>query len=221
MSSKKKDSSKEEINSKGDLKHNLLDKEIIPLDWDKIESDSAKEFAIGINQNDNIASMNINNQKQPSQILAPYTIHIKNLTDEKLYDVDLFNYEHEKQKKIKYSCTHGVSYEYFLRLLASYNKPSESIRMMRFYAFCDYHKFQQKQLRSCIRSITTTLDGRSASIPNNIAIYMNAYQQQGNIIEVPLTDKQQIKLSNELQLRLDYLMPESEMTINLFPVKID
>jgi hypothetical protein len=50
---------------------------------------------------------------------------------------------------------------------------------------------------------------------------MNAYQMQGNIIDVPISDNQRIKFSNQLQLRLDYLMPETEMVIHLFPVKID
>jgi hypothetical protein len=193
----------------------------------KIIDESSKEpKSIILDESNQQESFEINFEdvvakSKPIQNLAPYTIRVKNLTDEKLYDVDLFNYEHEKQKKIEYSCVHGVSYEYFLRILASYDKPSELIKMMRFSAFCDYAKFQNKQLRTCIRTIITKLDGCSASIPTEIAIYMNAYQQQGNIIDVPITDNQRIKFSNQLQLRLDYLMPESEMVIHLFPVKID
>jgi hypothetical protein len=193
----------------------------------KIIDESSKEpKSIILDESNQQESFEINFEdviakSKPIQNLAPYTIRVKNLTDEKLYDVDLFNYEHEKQKKIEYSCIHGVSYEYFLRILASYNKPIELIKMMRFSAFCDYSKFQNKQLRTCIRTIYTKLDGCSASTPTEIAIYMNAYQQQGNIIDVPITDNQRIKFSNQLQLRLDYLMPETEMIIHLFPVKID
>jgi hypothetical protein len=193
----------------------------------KIIDESSKEpKSIILDESNQQESFEINFEdvvakSKPIKNLAPYTIRVKNLTDEKLYDVDLFNYEHEKQKKIEYSCIHGVSYEYFLRILASYNKPIELIKMMRFSAFCDYSKFQNKQLRTCIRTIYTKLDGCSASTPTEIAIYMNAYQQQGNIIDVPITDNQRIKFSNQLQLRLDYLMPETEMIIHLFPVKID
>jgi hypothetical protein len=193
----------------------------------KIIDESSKEpKSIILDESNQQESFEINFEdviakSKPIQNLAPYTIRVKNLTDEKLYDVDLFNYEHEKQKKIDYSCIHGVSYEYFLRILASYDKPSELIKAMRFSAFCDYSKFQNKQLRTCIRTIYTKLDGCSSSIPTEIAIYMNAYQQQGNIIDVPIIGNQTIKFSNQLQLRLDYLMPESEMVISLFPVKID
>jgi hypothetical protein len=193
----------------------------------KIIDESSKEpKSIILDESNQQESFEINFEdviakSKPIQNLAPYTIRVKNLTDEKLYDVDLFNYEHEKQKKIEYSCIHGVSYGYFLRILASYDKPSELIKAMRFSAFCDYSKFQNKQLRTCIRTIYTKLDGCSSSIPTEIAIYMNAYQQQGNIIDVPIIGNQTIKFSNQLQLRLDYLMPESEMVISLFPVKID
>jgi hypothetical protein len=152
--------------------------------------------------------------------LSPYTICVKNLTDEKLYDVDLFNYEFEKQKKIEYSCIQGVSYQYFLRILSSWNQASEEIKTIRFSASCDYKKFQQKQLQTRLRIINTNLNGFSASVPKDLFVYFNAYQMQANIIDVQLTDKERIKLFNQLQLRLDYLMPETEMIITIFPSKI-
>ena len=111
-------------------------------------------------------------------------------------------------------------YDKYLRLLASYNEPIELIKMMRFSAFCDNSKFQNKQLRTFIRTIYTKLDGCSEYITTAISNYMNPYQQQSNIIEVPLVDKQLIKFSNQLQLRLDYLMPETEIVITIFPSKI-
>jgi hypothetical protein len=163
---------------------------------------------------------NFDEKKTPLN-LSPYTICVKNLTDEKLYDVDLFNYEFEKQKKIEYSCIQGVSYQYFLRILSSWNKASEEIKTIRFSASCDYKKFQQKQLQTCLRIISTNPNGFSASVPKNLFVYFNAYQQQGNIIDVQLTGKESIKLFNQLQLRLDYLMPETEILIHIFPAKID
>jgi hypothetical protein len=219
MSSKKKS---EKLTAKFSSQPKIKDDSVLD---EKIKDGSSNEpTPIILDEVNEILEFNVSelakdNSKKES--LLPYQIRIKNLTDEKLYDVDLFNYEHEKQNKIAYSCVHGVSYEYFLRILASYDKPSELIKMMRFSAFCDYAKFQNKQLRTCIRTIITKLDGCSASIPTEIAIYMNAYQQQGNIIDVPITDNERIKFSNQLQLRLDYLMPETEMVIHLFPVKID
>lgn len=155
------------------------------------------------------------------ETILPYQIHLKNLTDEKLYDVDLFNHDHEKQKKVAYSCTNGVSYDSFLRFLSSLNEPQEEIRVIRFVAVCDYHKFKSKQLRTCIHTIHQEPNGKSISIPTELSIHLSAYQFQSDIIEVILSDKNTIKLFNQVQLRLSYLMPETEMYITIFPSKIN
>ena len=156
-----------------------------------------------------------------SETLLPYSFHIKNLTDEKLYDVDLFNYDHEKQQKIAYSYINGVPYDRFLGFLSSLNNVQEVIRVIRVSAFCDYPKFKRKQLIACLHTIYNNPNGISTSTPNEIGNYLSPYQQQSDIIEVPLTENGRIKLFNQLQLRLDYLMPESEVFISLFPVKIN
>ena len=50
----------------------------------------------------------------------PLIIKLENLTDDKLYNVDIFDWDYEKQFKIKYSSTiTWVSYDNMLRELAS------------------------------------------------------------------------------------------------------
>lgn len=153
--------------------------------------------------------------------LLPYCLHVKNLTDEKLYDVDLFNYNHEKQKKVAYSCTNGVDYNMFLRFISSLNEAKEEIVMMRFIAVCDYPKFRSKQLRTCLFTIYEEPNGRKVSMPTELSIHFSEYQFQSDIIEVALSGKSAIKIFNQLQLRLAYLMPEAEMHITIFPQKIN
>ena len=58
--------------------------------------------------------------------------------------MDLFNYDHEKQNKVAYSCTNGVPYDRFLGFLSALNEPKEEIRLIRFHANCDYNKFKSK-----------------------------------------------------------------------------
>lgn len=151
--------------------------------------------------------------------LNPYQIRIKNLTDEKIYDVDLFNYKHEKQNKIQYSCGMGVDYDRFLRILASNRLSEERIDLFRVNAWCDYAKFRNKQLHSCLHTIYEEPNGNSSSSPTAIGIYFSAYQQQADIVDVRV-DSLKIQLNNLLQLRLSYLMPETEITITIFPSKI-
>lgn len=189
---------------------------------DLTEKNETIDFSIFSMQgeSESIANDLIKLEKQ-KETLLPYCFHLKNLTDEKLYDVDLFNYNHEKQNKIAYSCTNGVPYERFLRFLSSLNEAREEIILMRFVAVCDYGKFRQKQLNCCVHHINEEPNGRSVSTPNNLYINFSAYQQQSDIIDVPLNGRSTIKLFNQLQLRLSYLMPEAEVFITIFPSKID
>jgi hypothetical protein len=59
------------------------------------------------------------------------------------------------------------------------------------------------------------------SIPTNLIVYLSAYQFQSDIIDVPFSGESRIKLFNQLQLKLSYLMPETEMYITIFPSIID
>ena len=190
------------------------------IDWsafDKIEkSTNPKIGMIGKSINTpKIGMIGVENN------LNPYCLHIKNLTDEKLYDVDLFNYDHEKQNKVAYSCTNGVPYDRFLGFLSALSEPKEEIRLIRFTANCDYHKFKSKQLKSCVHTIYSEPNGSMLSIPTNLIVYLSAYQFQSDIIDVPFSGESRIKLFNQLQLKLSYLMPETEMYITIFPSKIN
>tara|TARA_R110000868_G_scaffold323015_3_gene583949 strand:+ start:35 stop:727 length:693 start_codon:yes stop_codon:yes gene_type:complete len=229
MKTKKKSSKKEEkrdfgvvsvagINESGKDESNLDETVIDFSGFDAIEkSTNPKIGMIG----ESINPPSIDGMIGVENNLYPYCLHIKNLTDEKLYDVDLFNYDHEKQNKVAYSCTNGVLYDRFLGFLSSLNEPKEEIRLIRFTADCDYHKFKRKQLQSCVHTIYSEPNGSMVYTPTNLIVYFSAYQHQSDIIDVPLSGKSQIKLFNQLQLRLSYLMPETEMYITIFPSKIN
>ena len=166
----------------------------------------------------NVSELGEYNSKKES--LLQYQIRIKNLTDEKLYDVDLFNYEHEKQNKIAYSCGMGVDYNSFLRSIASNSLSKEQVTLLKFQVFCDYPKFINKQLNCCLHKIIENPNERMKSESLQVGNYFSAYQQQFDIIDIPMTDDNKIELFNELQLRLSYLMPEIEIIITIFLTKI-
>ena len=163
----------------------------------------------------NVSELGKGNSKKES--LLPYQIRIKNLTDEKLYDVDLFNYEHEKQNKIAYSCGMGVEYNRFLRFLCALSEAKEQVKLLRVQVWCDYPKFRSKQLNCCLHRIIQNPNGCLESVPLQVGHYLSASQFQSDIIDIPMTDDNKIELFNELELRLSYLMPETEMIITIFP----
>jgi hypothetical protein len=183
----------------------------------KINDESSSEPIPIILDELNVTEYNIPKKES----LLPYQIRIKNLTDEKLYDVDLFNYQHEKQNKIAYSCGMGVEYNTFLRFLSALSKAKEQVVLLKFQVWCDYPKFRSKQLNCCLHKIITNTNGCMQSYPLQVGNYFSAYQQHADIIDIPMADNNKIELFNELQLRLSYLMPETEMIITIFPSKIN
>ena len=183
-----------------------------------------EKVAVVLDESTEIIDFNVSElvaDKTKEETYLPYQIEIKNLTDEKLYDVDLFNYDHDKQNKVSYSCTNGVPYERFLRFLSSLNEAKEEVKMLRFQVWCDYSKFISKQINCCVHTIYEKPNGSVSSVPLHAGNYFSSYQQQAGIIDIPLTDNHKIKLFNELQLRLSYLMPETNMIITIFPTKIN
>ena len=211
-----KDSNVVSMGNNEDLKEVVLD-ESNEIKEEMLTKGSVVSNAIGNDEYfDSSKMMAIGVKKEQ---LNPYQIRIKNLTDEKLYDVDLFNYKHDKQNKIEYSCGMGVDYDKFLRILASNTLSEERVDLFRINAWCDYPKFRNKQLNSCLHTIYEEPNGISSSCPTGLGIYFSAYQMQSDIIDVRV-DSLKIQLNNLLQLRLSYLMPETEMVITIFPSKI-
>jgi hypothetical protein len=218
MSSKKKS---EKLTAKFSSQPKIKDDSVLD---EKINDESSNEpTPIILNEVNEILEFNVSelakdNSRKKS--LLPYQIRIKNLTDEKLYDVDLFNYEHEKQNKIAYSCGMGVEYNSFLGFLSALSEAKEQVKLLRVQVWCDYPKFRSKQLNSCLHRIIQNPNGCLESVPLQVGNYLSPYQQQSDIIDIPMTDENKIELFNELQLRLSYLMPETEIIITLYPSTI-
>jgi len=155
----------------------------------------------------------VEEHQQSIRLSNPYIIHIKNLTDEKIYDVKLFDYEYEKQNKLKYSCPiSSVEYAQILRTLIGENEPRIEIGTIRAIAFCDYAKFKIKQINCEFNIINKDINGSESWIPDRFII--DTYQQQEAI---SVKSGLKIKFYNKLQIQLAFLMPETEMTIYLFP----
>lgn len=219
MKTKKKSSKKENL-EKIECEKNM-DWEFISIT--KIDENEKVEPTPIIDKSTEIIDFKVSDfaGDKPNGCLLPYQICIKNLTDEKLYDVNLLNYDHEKQNKIAYSCGMGVEYNSFLRFLSALSEAKEQVKLLRVQVWCDYPKFRSKQLNCCLHKIITDPNGRMQSVPLQVSHYFSAYQHQSDIIDIPMTDVDKIELFNKLQLRLSYLMPETEMIITIFPSTIN
>ena len=148
------------------------------------------------------------------RVSHPYIITLKNTTDEKFYDVDVINYEHEKQDKIKYECNiTGVTYNDFLRTLIGEYTPKIKIVRTLIVAHCDYKKFEGKQLNSIVGIRTQDSCGNAFDHPASFII--DPYQNQ---IDRVVSDYNYY-LWSQLRLKMRFLMPETEVTFRLYPIK--
>jgi hypothetical protein len=155
--------------------------------------------------------------------LMPYVLHLKNLTDEKLYDVDLINYDYQNQNKIAYDVPNSsktYTYKHFLDFIRSLNTPTERISLIKIFALCDYSRFASKQLQSSLLTNYKELNGNYSPDECKLINYYSPYQIQYDVLKVDLHGDKRIILKNSLELKLSYLMPETEVIIYLCPEKI-
>ena len=139
----------------------------------------------------------------------PYIIHIKNLTDEKLYNVKLLDHDYKDQNKISYELGAGnVTYHEFLMALAY--QPI-MIRETYIIAHCDYEKFQKRQLSSSFMIYERTIQGDEIATPQ--AIVLDPWQVQDDRVVV----NKEYKLSMMDSIEFEYLMPETDIRLFLYP----
>lgn len=139
---------------------------------------------------------------------APLIITIKNLTDEKFYDLSVINHEHEKQKKISYECPiFGISYN---SLLMKLQDKTYNIDKTMFISYCGYEKFRQKQLQTPWKVKETKANGDAEE--RFSILTMDPYQSQSDRV---INDKK-FDLNPNTDVKLSYLMPETEITIRFY-----
>lgn len=161
--------------------------------------------------------VSVDNGEHESKLEKCFGIHLVNNTDEKILNLDLFNYHYKEQSKVGYKSFHS-EYDSLLRQLAGLRKfDNLQITKIHFHAECDYPKFSIKQVNSKIELVWTSLDGCSYSLTNDLALFYSHEQVHKNIVILPF--EKPITLSNQLQVKIEYLMPETEMTVSVFYVK--
>lgn len=147
-----------------------------------------------------------NNKKR---LGSPLIVSVKNTTDDKFYDVNIFNPDYDKQDKIKYeSCISTVS---FGEIIEQIRCGAFRIEKTMIIAICDYHKFKSKQLHSSIIIRQTEASGRETTEPKDVCL--DPYQNQDDRAIVDF----EFDLTVQTKLTTRYLMPETEVVYRFYP----
>jgi hypothetical protein len=145
----------------------------------------------------------------------PFIVRIKNVTDEKLYNVPLFSVQEVKNDKIRYeSVPENIDYEMIIAHFQNSN--DEILSSVIIQAFCGYSKFTEKQLNQRFLTEVSEQSGRKTFVPTIMMIHPDQHQQ--NIIGIPNLHLPIGKQKDDAfaNIIFDYLMPETEMIINLY-----
>jgi hypothetical protein len=158
--------------------------------------------------------MDVNSITLPDKMQKCFVIELINKTDDKLYNVDLINFNHKEQTKIEYK---GLlnEYDFVLRQLASLRK-SDGLMATRIHimANCDYITFANRQVNGDLKTIHSGLCGIVYTRTFKRSEHIDLEQYHQNILEI--TFEQPISLTNQLSFELEYLMPETRIRVTIF-----
>ena len=153
--------------------------------------------------------------EQAMESLLPYSIRIKNTTKDIIHNVKVFDFEHEKQSKIEYYCPYRhVEYNDVLRTLQSYQKSEFEIGMFRHFVICNDADSNEKQINCAITTEIINPNGCMLSQSKQMMIDRNQFQS--SICELKDFNFPFFVMAN---IVYEFLMPETEIIIHLFPNK--
>jgi hypothetical protein len=154
-------------------------------------------------------------------------IRLKNLTDEKLKDVLVFDHHDEFKGRVEYSSSvFDLGIKEFLRQLSAIQKGKYAIRLFRYIASCDLQRFADRQINSYITASFSNLAGIRYTIPYcpdhlNCPDHHKDHNNRVHEGVADVTPTNGVNFYSSLSLSLEYLMPETTLTIYLVVEKID
>jgi len=168
-------------------------------------------------------------------LTVPYVINLKNTTDEKLYDVNIFDFNFENQNKIKYEFGYkAITYKQFIRTL-EFPTVCE-IDYIKIWSQHGYKVYQERQINNFTvhYDVSEFKNGEyNGSFSQPLYFYFEDNQFSRDFTNLRLERNIKISLQNEAQIKdkpqtieitkftLDFLMPEINLKIVLFPAKIN
>jgi hypothetical protein len=161
----------------------------------------------------------INSMKEPQ--LDWIEIKLKNATDEKLKDVLVFDHHEEFKGRVEYSSSvFDLGIKEFLRQLSSIQKGKYAIRFFRYIASCDLQKFADKQTNAYITAKYSDLLGKTYSIPYR-PDHLKDHDNRVYKSIADVTTDRDLSFYSNLSLSLEYLMPETTLTIYIVVEKLN
>lgn len=143
----------------------------------------------------------------------PYIIKIQNTTDDKHYNVPVFNMEHEKNKSIRWKS--GIMLSSYNEILAQKNADAITGRVGKVMIIteCDYKKFELRQMGCPF--ILSSRDSFGNKTDQGEFVTIDPYQQRSDCV-VCVVEKYNFHLKCLSDIVFEYLMPETSIELRLY-----
>lgn len=195
---------------------------LIDKDLEKLIDDTEEAMKAGINPS--FVVLQPNSQAPTDNFIPPtpiadlaqvISLRLTNKTDEKLHNVNIFNYDYKEQNQIKYENLVGMAYSEFLRKWDKLESDKFIINKVRLVAICDYKKFENRQLKAEFVYKSKCVFSMEHKIPVDPMIWYSPFQEQSNIIDIDKT----YRISSNTEFELEYLMPDTTVDIHFYIIK--
>jgi hypothetical protein len=190
-----------------------LEKIIDEID-ESLKSETNPSFVV-LQPNSQALTDNFTPQQSITDLAQVISLRLTNKTDEKLHNVNIFNYDYKDQNQIKYENLTGMAYSEFLRKWDKLESNKYIIKKVRFVAICDYKKFERKQLSGKIFYKNTNVFSLSSAVPTEPMMWYSPFQEQPNIIDIERT----FSILSDTEFELEYLMPDTTVDIHFYIIK--
>jgi hypothetical protein len=140
---------------------------------------------------------------------SPFIVRLKNLTNKKLFKVDVLNWGHKSQTDIEYGAVCGIGYT---EMLNQFSSESYKFVSIRYNVKHKNPKYRSKQYGNNLRLYYEESDGvmPTIQIPFN---YTDNLQTDNDCITVHFV----FSFDYLDKIQLDFLMPKAEVNFYFFP----
>lgn len=146
----------------------------------------------------------------------PILLNIKNVSDKKIENISVFNFDYKSQKDIVYECAVNVDYDYLLRVVSSINTYSNRIGIVRLLGkVMDDQSFGKRVEDMIVSFKSRTLDGYIVEIPKKC--FLDPMQNLTSVIDIKLDFS--FPFCNSSEITLSHINPKDEINIVLYVEK--
>lgn len=143
-----------------------------------------------------------------------FTIHLRNMKDVAIDKTTLFDYHHRECLSVDYDSPYPPGYDFLLRQLAAF-KQYDNLKITKIHinAIHENEEIALKQLGAELLVIYCAINGMSITQRHLLEILYDPDQDEKSVI---LTFDNPISLTNQLDIEIEYLMPNIHLVFTIF-----